>query len=669
MKKKIIIPFLSIFALASCSVNINNSSTPSESTSEANASSSKPSATVNETSKIDVDLLALKNIASKYNDKESLSFKNYLTNALNLPIYNDDTIIYNNKVFKIEDNDVYFVKNYTQGKHTNEEASIQALASKNYKASDIIYVKSCDTEFEIVEQNSGLDYALDNGLYARPKANNGVINGSSLGLVSDSSTDNALIFTNIFDSLEKYQINTLVLDGGTYLCKNRVGLNNATNLTIVGNDSTILVNDSYDDSTYGEFFFNITGSNNILFSKLNFSYDMTRSIDGIKTQLGVHETKNLEIVDSKYLIPDTVLAIQSKDREFTNMDLYSNWENVIINNCSFTNLCDSEAGGCLWIRDFWQKGSQDCRVLNSNFYKIAHDEILAVFSPGKIDNVLIKGNKFTIPDDGTSSSVMNFTLGTGSQHTNITFEENNIDACSTGGLIWAKAENLIVRNNEMKVHLSKKTTGNFRVIEGQAQSGHPVNNVEEFSGNKLIVDSYLDDYSFQVHILHNINIVRDNEITVNLKSTDVMLDVKQASGNRIITNKYINYVFYNSSNSVSKNDITINDLIGTVFRYYGAALAQSVSINENNIKYMYEEKENENSCLIMLNDMKMQGFTIDFLKNNLYAKALNKASRTLFYAPNDDVKQSSSFKENVISGLNIKNNYLKNCEIEFDLVD
>ena len=70
MKKKIIIPFLSIFALASCSVNINNSSTPSESTSEANASSSKPSATVNETSKIDVDLLALKNIASKYNDKE-----------------------------------------------------------------------------------------------------------------------------------------------------------------------------------------------------------------------------------------------------------------------------------------------------------------------------------------------------------------------------------------------------------------------------------------------------------------------------------------------------------------------------------------------------------------------------------------------------------------------
>ena len=72
---------------------------------------------------------------------------------------------------------------------------------------------------------------------------------------------------------------------------------------------------------------------------------------------------------------------------------------------------------------FWQKGSKNCKVLNSNFYKIAHDEILAVFSPGKIDNVLIKGNNFTIPDDGTSSSVMNFTLGTGNQHSNISFED------------------------------------------------------------------------------------------------------------------------------------------------------------------------------------------------------------------------------------------------------
>ncbi len=52
------------------------------------------------------------------------------------------------------------------------------------------------------------------------------------------------------------------------------------------------------------------------------------------------------------------------------MDLYTNWENVIINNCTFNNLCDSEAGGSLWIRDFHGLGSKDCKVLNFHFIKL-----------------------------------------------------------------------------------------------------------------------------------------------------------------------------------------------------------------------------------------------------------------------------------------------------------
>lgn len=651
MKKKIILPILTVLALTSCKVKIEKDPTSSNQT---------ISTKIEE---VDQDLVYLRDVASLYNEDESLSFFNYLTNALNLPIYNDNTIIYNNKVYKIEGQDISFKEDYLKMNYSNEEDDISSLNTNNYQISDIVYIKNLDTAYEIVNDNLGLDIALENTLYARPIPYKGVISGNALGITPD--IDNSQTFINIFNSLKNYNINTLILDGKTYLCNNRISLNNQNDFTILGNNSTILVNDSYNDSTYGEFFFNITGCNNILFSKLNFTYDMTRSIDGIKTQLGVHSSKNIEILDSNYLIPNTVLTINNKDREFTNMDLYSNWENVIINNCSFKNLCDSEAGGSLWIRDFWQKGSKNCKVLNSTFYKIAHDEILAVFSPGKIDNVLIKGNTFTIPDDGVSSSVMNFTLGTGSQHTNISFEDNKVDACSTGGLIWSKGQNVIIKNNDMKIHLSSKGTGNFRAIEAQATSDGNINFIEEFTENIVLVDSYLDNYNFQVHILHNVKNVNNNEMTINLHATDVMLNVNSIANNKIVTNKYINYVLYNVGGQIKDNQITINSLIGTVFRYYGQNLDANILIKKNNIKYLYEEVD-ENSCLIMLNGMKMMNYYIDFIENEFFAKSLNSKSRTLFYAPDDSDMQTSKFISNSTLGLNTKNNYLKNCEIQYE---
>lgn len=106
MKKKIILPFLAIIALSSCNVNIEKSlmnTTPILLTDDVNQ-----------------DLAYLRNIASSYNKDESLSFYNYFTNALNLPIYNDNTILYNNKVYKIEGQDISFKEDYLKLNYSNE---------------------------------------------------------------------------------------------------------------------------------------------------------------------------------------------------------------------------------------------------------------------------------------------------------------------------------------------------------------------------------------------------------------------------------------------------------------------------------------------------------------------------------------------------------------------
>lgn len=593
---------------------------------------------------IDSDLNYLNGIGDKYNAEETLSFNNYLANAIDRPIYSDNTFIYKEKIYKIANNKIKYVGKFTDTSYDNNVTSIEEL--KAYNLGDTIYVNETRCAYLITNINKGADIEISNDLYATPLINNGVVSLRVFGKYDDYS----IILNNLFKNINAYNISTLELDGDL-ICKNYIDFSGISDLIILGHNAKLIVDNSYLDDNYHEFFFNIYAASNIMISKMSFNYQMTRSINGIKTMLGVHKSKHLELVDCSFDISSSV----QNNSEYTNMDLYTNWENVIINNCTFNNLCDSEAGGSLWIRDFHGLGSKDCKVLNSHFFKIAHDEMIAVFM-GIISDVLIKNNEFLVPDDGVSSSVMNFTLGTGSNHKNISFIGNNVDACSTGGLIWAKGENVIINDNNLNVHLSKKGTGNFRAIEGN------INNIKEFSNNTINIDSLLETYDFQVHILHNIDIVKNNKINVNMKVTDVLLGIDEVEGNEINLSRASEFVFYNIDTNVCNNIVNINNKVNAVFRYYGKDLENTVSIKNNEINYNYEEDINESSTFIMLNDLKMNNYMVNIINNKLYAKGCNKKSRFLFYAP-ADLNQTSVIKDNEVSGFNESNNYFKNFNI------
>lgn len=593
---------------------------------------------------VDSDLSFLNSVSNKYNALETLSFNNYFANAIDRPIYSDNTFIYKEKIYKIANNKIKYVGKFTDTSYDNNVTSIEEL--KTYNIGDTIYVNETRCAYLITNVNKGADIQIADELYATPLINNGVVSLRVFGKYDDYS----IILNNLFKNINAYKISTLELDGNL-ICKNYIDFSGISDLTILAHNAKLIVDDSYLDDNYHEFFFNIYGASNIMISKISFNYQMTRSINGIKTMLGVHKSKGLEFVDCSFDISSSV----QNNSEYTNMDLYTNWENVIINNCTFNNLCDSEAGGSLWIRDFHGLGSKDCKVLNSHFYKIAHDEMIAVFM-GIISDVLIKNNEFLVPDDGVSSSVMNFTLGTSSNHKNISFIGNKVDACSTGGLIWAKGENVIIKDNNLNVHLSKKGTGSFRAIEGS------INNIKEFSNNTINIDSLLDTYDFQVHILHNIDIVKNNKINVNMKVTDVLLGIDEVEDNEINLSMASEFVFYNIDTNVCNNIVNINNKINAIFRYYGKDLENSVSIKNNEINYNYEEDINESSTFIMLNDLKMNNYMVNIINNKLYAKGCNKKSRFLFYAPADS-NQSSIIKDNEVSGFNESNNYFKNFNI------
>ena len=144
-----------------------------------------------------------------------------------------------------------------------------------------------------------------------------------------------------------------------------------------------------------------------------------------------------------------------------------------------------------------------------------------------------------------------------------------------------------------------------------------------------------------------------------------MLNTKNVTDNKIEINKNCEYVFYNTINDFFNNNIVTNAQINTFFRYYSLNLDGNIEIKNNIFNYNYKENENQTSCLIMLNDLKMNNHRVDFINNNIKASGLNTKSRMLFYAPTDE-NQISYFLNNLVSGYNQKNNYLKNCIIKFE---
>lgn len=614
-------------------------------------------------------------VSNYYNEDESLSFQNYLSYSFNAPVvfqndayefeYQDHKIIVSKeKNVLIEnikkDEDIIYFDNIEKLKKQDLSVGFIAETKEYYAGSN-----KGGARYKIINDNKPLSIPLDNGLFAEIIPQYRAFSIESLGVKGDGKDDDSDIINYIFQNIGQYDVSYLIFESKEYLCCHNINLYQNENLSLLGNDSYLVINDQYDDEVYHEFFFSVTSCEKLLFSNINITYNFSETMNGIKTQLGIFNSQNIEFYHCQYVIPETVLKSLAKDREFTNFDCYTNWENILINNCQFENVCDAEAGGSLWIRDFHNLGSKDIKVLNSSFHKIAHDELIAVFM-GSIENVLIKNNKFKVEDEGVSSSVMNFSFGSfasSQKANNIVFENNEIDCCSTGGLIWVrKATGVKIRKNKIKAHISSKTTDSFRLIEASS-NGEETNKIDLIEENEIIFDSNKKNLDKQIHIIKNADIVQNNVITTNFRITDLFLNCNVLNRNVCNINSDSEFIVYNVLKECKNNVFNLNVKIGTVFRYYGCGFSQSINIKNNIIKYNYKENEEDISYIIMLNDMNMNDNIIYFENNIVETDAIGKKSRFLFLAPSDEI-QTFYFRNNIVGNYKTPaNDYLKNVEV------
>ena len=623
----------------------------------------------------------LNNLIESYDANETLSYKNYLINSTHTNVTNNNgkyTFNYKNKQVTITEDKIVKISNTTVPKYDYSFDSVEDMVSSpKLKVDDIVYVKSYYKNknigggyYTIVNARDDNSYCidLDLGLVAQLKVYDKTIYVSQLGAYADGKTDDHTAIQQSIDLCGE-NIDTIIFDKGNYLCNDYIDIINVSNINIIGNNSTIIVNDQFNTVDTGEFFFNVYGSEDILISGLNINYDFNQQMRGIRTQLVINASDNIELYGCKLTIPKSLREVSQVG--YTNIDCYSDWHNIIINNCTFTNYCDCEEGGGMWIRDLHNKGCDNIKVVNSSFTKVAHDEILAVFM-GQISNVLIKNNTFNVPDTGLSSSVMNFTLGSSSsvQAENITFSDNTIDASSTGGLIWSKnTKNLVVKNNNIKTRLSSKADGSntqshFRVFESQSNSDGVTKKINSIENNTIEVYSYLDTYNFQYKIFSNINNVKSNNITIYPKVTNIFIGCDNVINNKVTNNSDVEFVSYNTTTKFSNNSVILKGYTSCMFRWYGYTLNKMITCSNNSINYQYVESE-KSSCIVMINNTKFVSNTIDFNNNLIAGTTLSPQTRQLFVVADDEKEQQFLFKNNIVTNYPDRN-YVVNAQIVKD---
>lgn len=543
---------------------------------------------------------------------------------------------------------------YTEVKNIETLKNLDAKVGDKYKT--LGYYKENDGgagRYDIIEKSSnikidnGLYIELNNGLIAQLSIRNSTVNTKQFGAMGNGQNNDTQYLRTAFNS----GISNIEMSKGEYKITDKINLDTPST-NIIGNDSTIFTDNDYKPEKYSEFLF-VMQSNDCNISNLSIEARETENIENLyKAQAYVGAT-NIKIVECSFKVPETA----SSEHSYSNIDLYTGWHNVLIDNCDLYLANDAKEGGCIWIRDLFNRGASDVTFSNNRCYKKCHDEILAVFM-GSIENVNILNNTFTMPNS-TDPSTMSFTFGSASSKKaeNIRFEGNTIDVKATMSLLHSKnVNNLSIKNNNIKfekVNLIDNGKTNTFILY------FPKDNQENNSKNVIIENNSLEINNATSNDVTGIfssnaqNITFDNnKITSNARINEAFTgEVESMSNNNITFNEYVR-ILINKPKNFTENHIIFNAKFDTFAQYHTGNLNYESNISNNMIESNYDEiLTKEKSNLLMFNGGTLNNHIVTFKNNTIKSEKANYKSN-LIYILNlaDKTPQTIKIINNAMSG-------------------
>ena len=491
-----------------------------------------------------------------------------------------------------------------------------------------------------IKVDNGLYIQLENGLKAKLAIINNTVNVKQFGAKGNKANDDTTYLNTAFNS----GITNIEIPTGEYKITDVINIS-TKNTNVIGNASTIFTDNDYKPKKYSEFLF-IMGTDNCNINNLKIEARETQNLENLYSAQVYIGASNIKVQNCSFKVPETT----SSEHGYNNIDLYTAWHNVLIENCELYLANNAKSGGCIWVRDLFNRGASDLTFTNNKCYKKTHDEILAVFM-GSIENVNILNNTF-IMDESEDPSTMAFTFGSKSsiKADNIKFEGNTVDVKATMDLFVSKnTNNLSIKNNKMKFERVTTKTNTFvmYVPENNVQDAIIENNEIEIQNNTgTAINGILTSNSKNITF-------NKNKLTVNSSIAEAFSGGMVNTNNTITFNGEVN-ILVNKPREYNGNNITFNNRLGAIAQYFVGTIDWNSNIKNNNFEINFEETEsNKKSIILMFNGGTLDNHIVTFDGNTVkYDKGNTRANLIYLLNLQDQTPQTINITNNKISGYN-----------------
>ena len=520
--------------------------------------------------------------------------------------------------FKLDINKTY--SSVTDMKNDTSLAAGKIVKTEGYYNKDL----GGGAYYDIVSTTSlSVDNAtciqLDNGLYAELHVINDTVSVNQFGAYGDGEHDDANAIQLALNS--KYS--NIVFESVDYRIKSLLRIKNS-NTFLIGNNAKIIYGNDFvwSDNSCAIY---IVGSNTRHISNIGI-YGITLYEDTIVSErenvmVRIEYAENLDFYNTNIIATN----VKENNRKVTNIDLKEYWKNINIIGCELINLTDGNVGGNIWIRA-GKEGTGNIKMEKNYISKSCHDETIAIFGNGEINNVIIQENEFKIDETNVtvkSSPIINIGENM-NKLTNVKFLNNNLDIKAGSLLFWiSNSEDVKINNNSI----------NFENISGNPymqyfKEEESANNVE-IANNDIAIKG---EGILRAYIFDSIDNIENNKINVKIDFCSIFKDCSFIKNNEIIIDNDLNgndfsRVFeyrkdclkdINVMNNKIKMKRTVDEKVVQLrlFSFFNTKLNDKIVRIENN--EISSENMQKDSFYIFFQEMQDNTPQVIYMKNNKF---------------------------------------------------
>ena len=520
--------------------------------------------------------------------------------------------------FKLDINKTY--SSVTDMKNDTSLAAGKIVKTEGYYNKDL----GGGAYYDIVSTTSlSVDNAtciqLDNGLYAELHVINDTVSVNQFGAYGDGEHDDANAIQLALNS--KYS--NIVFESVDYRIKSLLRIKNS-NTFLIGNNAKIIYGNDFvwSDNSCAIY---IVGSNTRHISNIGI-YGITLYEDTIVSErenvmVRIEYAENLDFYNTNIIATN----VKENNRKVTNIDLKEYWKNINIIGCELINLTDGNVGGNIWIRA-GKEGTGNIKMEKNYISKSCHDETIAIFGNGEINNVIIQENEFKIDETNVtvkSSPIINIGENM-NKLTNVKFLNNNLDIKAGSLLFWiSNSEDVKINNNSI----------NFENISGNPymqyfKEEESANNVE-IANNDIAIKG---EGILRAYIFDSIDNIENNKINVKIDFCSIFKDCSFIKNNEIIIDNDLNGNDYsrvfeyrkdclkdiNVINNKIKMKRTVDEKVVQLrlFSFFNTKLNDKIVRIENN--EISSENMQKDSFYIFFQEMQDNTPQVIYMKNNKF---------------------------------------------------